>query len=135
MPYITIENRIQLSPIINDVYSILNEYDKQHSLYWVFNFICYRISKDNLESGKINYIITCCILKLIEIHKGNYAFRQDIIDTLFDVRDSLKEFSGQQFKNIRGAILCACLEFYRRDFSKYEDDKIKENGDVYGENL
>lgn len=31
-----------------------------------------------------------------------------------------------------GTILCAILEFYRRFAAPYEDEKIKENGDVYG---
>ena len=135
MPYITNENRLQLLSVTKDVFNILDKYDEQNSLYYILNSICHRVSEYNLESGKINYIITLCIIRLIKMHKGNYAFRQDILDTLFDVRDSLKEFGGEQFKNIRGAILCACLEFYRKDFSKYEDAKIKENGDVYEDSL
>lgn len=32
---------------------------------------------------------------------------------------------------IVGALECAKLEFYRRAVAAYEDEKIKENGDVY----
>lgn len=30
-----------------------------------------------------------------------------------------------------GTLICVALEFYRRRAAPYEDEKIKENGDVY----
>jgi len=32
---------------------------------------------------------------------------------------------------IIGTLVCAAFEFYRRVAAKYEDEKIKQNGDVY----
>lgn len=37
----------------------------------------------------------------------------------------------QQINDIIGALEGCKLEYYRRSVSKYEDEKIKENGDVY----
>lgn len=42
-----------------------------------------------------------------------------------------KEESYQLYNDIIGAIEGCKLELYRRRISKYEDKKIKENGDVY----
>ena len=41
--------------------------------------------------------------------------------------------SYQTYNDIIGALEGAKLELYRRSISKYEDKKIKENGDVYPE--
>lgn len=35
------------------------------------------------------------------------------------------------FNNLVGVLECVKLEFYRRAVAAYEDEKIKENGDVY----
>ena len=35
------------------------------------------------------------------------------------------------FNDVIGALECAKLELYRRLVAKYEDEKIKTNGDVY----
>ncbi len=35
---------------------------------------------------------------------------------------------------VMGALMCAAFEFYRRVVVKYEDEKIRSNGDVYPEN-
>lgn len=35
------------------------------------------------------------------------------------------------YNAIIGVLECAKLEFYRRAMAKYEDEKIKKNGDVY----
>ena len=45
----------------------------------------------------------------------------------------LKLFSGRYWMRALGlgCMLCAMLEMYRRDHAVYEDEKIKENGDVY----
>jgi hypothetical protein len=32
---------------------------------------------------------------------------------------------------VMGTLICVAFEFYRRFVSPYEDEKIKENGDVY----
>ncbi len=42
-------------------------------------------------------------------------------------------FKGKCFTTcclIMGSFICAAFEFYRRVIAKYEDKKIKENGDV-----
>ena len=38
----------------------------------------------------------------------------------------------QQIAEIEGALGCASKEFYRRIASVYEQNKMNENGDVYG---
>ena len=59
-------------------------------------------------AGNLNYVITKLILQLWDncrsYHMGNA---------------------------IVGALHCAAAEFIRRSLSPYEDDKIKQNGDVY----
>jgi broad-specificity NMP kinase len=59
--------------------------------------------------GELNYIITELCLLWIEQHGKTYTAINDVI----------------------GVLECAKLEFYRRLAAPYEDEKIKENGDVY----
>lgn len=58
--------------------------------------------------GEINYLITQLLL---ETHPGNY----------------------REYNELVGMLECCKLEFYRRAVAKYEEEKIKENGDVYPE--
>ncbi len=61
--------------------------------------------------GNLNYIIFKIIRELTDHNNGgqkNYA----------------------RFNNILGALECCKLEIYSRMISPYEDEKIKENGDV-----
>lgn len=57
-------------------------------------------------SGDLNYFITNVLLMQ---HPERYA----------------------DFNNLIGVLECVKLEFYRRAVAAYEDEKIKENGDVY----
>lgn len=57
-------------------------------------------------------------------------------DLNYLISDMLYDYwlNNQKYKSINdivGALECAKLEFYRRVASPYEDQKIKENGDVY----
>ncbi len=63
----------------------------------------------NMESraGELNYTITKLLLAL----KGSGKYKD--------------------YNELVGALESAKLEFYRRAISPYEDEKIKENGDVY----
>lgn len=63
---------------------------------------------ENTPSGNLNYIITLVLLKALG-DNPNY----------------------QRFNEIIGVLECCKLEVYRRKVAKYEDQKIKENGDVY----
>lgn len=56
----------------------------------------------------------------------NYAFTAVSIAYLEEAGESY-----QAYNDIIGALEGAKLELYRRKISKYEDKKIKENGDVY----
>lgn len=60
-------------------------------------------------AGELNYLITTLILDYIYANKLSYQVINDIV----------------------GALEGAKLEFYRRTVAKYENEKIKENGDVY----
>jgi hypothetical protein len=53
------------------------------------------------------------------------------------VDDYLKDKGGIRYAHLNeviGAMDCAKLELYRRVAAPYEDEKIQENGDVYGSN-
>jgi broad-specificity NMP kinase len=64
----------------------------------------------NVENaGELNYVITEVIKCYLEKHKKSYATINSIV----------------------GVLECAKQELYRRIAAPYEDEKIKENGDVY----
>ncbi len=58
--------------------------------------------------GELNYLLTMTCLSYLKGREG-YRFYNDVI----------------------GALECCKLEMYRRAVAPYEDQKIKENGDVY----
>lgn len=60
-------------------------------------------------AGELNYLITKICQQYIVDHDLSYNTLNEIV----------------------GALESCKLEFYRRLVSKYEDTKIKENGDVY----
>lgn len=60
------------------------------------------------NAGDLNYVITVMIDNYIRTYGENYANYNEMI----------------------GALECCKLEYYRRGISPYEDEKIKENGDV-----
>lgn len=60
-------------------------------------------------SGELNYIITMVISEYMNSHGKSYSTLNEIV----------------------GALECAKLELYRRIAAPYEDEKIKQNGDVY----
>jgi hypothetical protein len=61
------------------------------------------------NAGELNYLITLLLLDYLKE----------------------KELSYQTLNDIVGALEGAKLEFVRRVVNPYEDQKIKENGDVY----
>lgn len=65
-----------------------------------------QLSIENV-AGRLNYVITKIIVSLFHARR-TYAMGNAII----------------------GALSCAAREFARRHLDKYEDEKIKENGDV-----
>lgn len=67
------------------------------------------IAEGNVEPGIINYVITRILVDLK--HKGNY----------------------NNHNALMGALESSKLEYYRRRVAPYEDLKIIENGDVYGD--
>ena len=60
-------------------------------------------------AGELNYEITLKCKKYLETHGKSYKTLNEIV----------------------GVLECAKLELYRRIAAPYEDEKIKENGDVY----
>ena len=58
--------------------------------------------------GHLNYVLTSIVKRCLERGAGKYWDHNQII----------------------GAIVCVLLEFYRTNTAPYEDEKIKENGDV-----
>ena len=61
--------------------------------------------------GRLNYFISTVAQGLIEANGVSYSFLNDFI----------------------GVLECMKLELYRRVATPYEDDKMMENGDVYGD--
>lgn len=61
------------------------------------------------NAGELNYAITCLLLNYVDAKGARY----------------------QTFNDIAGALDNAKAEFYRRKVAPYEDQKAKENGDVY----
>jgi hypothetical protein len=59
-------------------------------------------------AGELNYLITTITNHMLAVKGENYQLYNDII----------------------GALECCKLEIYRRKIAAYEDEKIKENGDV-----
>jgi len=64
---------------------------------------------EKATSGELNYLFTMIALEYISRKGEKYEYYNDII----------------------GALENCKLELYRRKISKYEDIKIKENGDCY----
>lgn len=64
-----------------------------------------------MSSGELNYAITKLIASYLERNGLNYSKINDVL----------------------GALTGAQLEFYRRIVVPYENAKMAENGDVYGE--
>jgi hypothetical protein len=62
-----------------------------------------------LSNGELNYLITQLGLMYLDRHGKSYNTISDVVK----------------------AMECAKLEFYRRVAAPYEDNKIRENGDVY----
>jgi len=62
---------------------------------------------NKLTAGELNYLITAIIER--QLDNANYARYNELI----------------------GMLECCKLEFYRRMIAPYEDEKIKENTDVY----
>jgi len=60
--------------------------------------------------GQLNYLFTTMLSQYLQLNGTSYQTINDIV----------------------GALEGAKLEFYRRVAVPYEDQKIKENGDVYG---
>lgn len=64
---------------------------------------------DPVTPGELNYLITEYCLGYLERKGTSYTNLNEIV----------------------GVLECAKQEFYRRAVSPYEDEKIKENGDIY----
>ncbi len=64
-----------------------------------------------ISAGEFNYLLTKIMIRLCS--EGGYP----------------------RINDVTGALECCKLEFYRRLAAPYENEKIKENGDVYGPSL
>lgn len=81
-------------------------------------------------------------IRSTDVHANEYICTNDI-DTpgemQYAVAIIVKSFidrRGLNYQNcndVMGALAGAQMEFYRRVVSKYEDEAIERNGDVYGE--
>ncbi len=92
----------------------LTDHDKNHwtialeTIKNVFKTLFYHVNGNKLVAGTLNYLFTKIAHIYIEVKGEKY----------------------QNYNDIIGALEGAKLELYRRRVSKYEDKKIKKNGDV-----
>jgi hypothetical protein len=63
------------------------------------------------DAGELNYLISRIVDTYIQVKGKNY----------------------QNLNEVIGVLECVKQEYYRRIAAPYEDKKIAENGDVYGE--
>lgn len=64
------------------------------------------------NAGELNFVVTTICMKYLDGH-------------------GCEELSYAKINEVVGALECAKLELYRRAAAPYEDEKRKENGDVY----
>jgi regulator of sigma D len=70
-------------------------------------------SENDIQIGEMNYIISNLINTYIEKTKNNNTFNYNVCN------------------NLIGLLECSKLELYRMVISEYEDQKIKQNGNLY----
>jgi hypothetical protein len=102
MPYIKDERRKELRHFASRTYAL--EMDPNGP---VPPIAVVHEQTDNV--GELNYLLTELCIAYFRIHGARY----------------------QQINDVIGALECCKQEFYRRVAAPYEDEKIKENGDVY----
>lgn len=86
------------------------------------------ITKENRDKYK-NIVESICANPALVAGDLNYLFTQLVKAYLGDTPNY------QKYNDAIGALEGCKLEVYRRKTSKYEDEKIEENGDVYGEDV
>jgi len=74
-----------------------------------FNASLAQIGHRLKNKGELNYCVSILMNLYINIHGENY----------------------QNLSDAKGALIDAADEFTRRRINLYEDEKIKENGDIY----
>jgi len=75
------------------------------------------------SAGELNYRITkeiLCYLSYLNYNKLVKSKKMSAVNNYAD------------YNEIMGVLECIKQELYRRAIAPYEDQKIKENGDVYG---
>ena len=81
------------------------------------------------KAGELNYCISSVVWKLSE--NSRYGFRCYLKGLLMRVSDEIRiEFNIRDALMVRGVISDVIDENYRRNTAHYEDQKIKENGDL-----
>ena len=83
-------------------------YIKKEERLYLDTIVDMMILNRNIGKGKLNYLIFKFTKEYMKLHGESYS----------------------NYKNIIGELECSKFEIYRRMVSKYEDKKIKENGDV-----
>jgi hypothetical protein len=63
----------------------------------------------------------------------NYLITTNILEYLDEIKDAMckSENNYADYNEVIGVLECIKLELYRKVISKYEDEKCKEEGDVY----
>ncbi len=84
-------------------------YIKKDDRLRISNEVDAGIIPDLNTPGELNYFLTLVCLSYLDAKGMSYTNASEVVSSLE----------------------CAKLEFYRRKVAPYEDEKIKENGDVY----
>ena len=61
----------------------------------------------------------------------NFCLTRLVLDYLDQVKQDNGRVSYQDYNDVIGTLECCKLEMYRRAIAPYEDQKCKDNGDVY----
>lgn len=141
MPYIKQEKR--------ELYNRhIKEMTKQKLNEAQFTMICYLLDQEDLtgREGSLNYIITQLIRSKKKVLEESIAYNiKGLLNLMYTVRPHY-----YKFKDLFGLLETIAIELIRRDwatevnieflhgledyfldaYSKYEDSKIKENGDL-----
>lgn len=92
--------------------------------YNQFNYVIGRLVE--VENTFVEYALTVdnnIPRQFLDIHKTIRAYMNKRIEVMEPV--------DEIYTDVRGVLRCAQLEMYRRMIAAYEDEKIKEKGDVY----
>lgn len=77
--------------------------------------------------------LDCVVRSVIHVLQQHHYHPGELNYVLTTILLGAKATGYQGMNRLVGVLECVKLEFYRRALAIYEDKKIQENGDVYGD--